>query len=91
MQKHVYLWSLLIAVLIVGIFAGIASIPGLNFVIFALLPGVLPAALFFPEGIHSSSGIGFMVLAAICDIAIYSLPILWILKGRRANRKRAKT
>jgi len=75
-----YGWSLLLAVVLVTLIAGLASIPHCSAVGVVLLPGALLAALVFPQGIDSSAGIFFLALAGLADSALLALPIMGVWK-----------
>jgi hypothetical protein len=80
MLYRLYARSLLISVPLVVLLGLIASDERLSSVGVVLLPGALIAAVAFPEGIHSSGGTWFIVLAAAVDAVLLAIPFTWILK-----------
>lgn len=58
----------------------------LGFLGMLAVPGYLPEALIFPEGVHSGSPFIFMFLVIAFDGLIYGIP-LWFL-WRWVDRKR---
>ena len=73
-------WAAFIGVISVTLLAGIASIERFSNIGVVLLPGVLAAAIFFPQGIESGHGIAFLVLATIFDCVLFALAALFILR-----------
>jgi hypothetical protein len=87
MRVRIYASSLLISVALVALVSAIASIPSCSALGCLLLPGMLLAALVFPEGVHSDSGIAYLVLAGLIDIVLFALVLMWL--WRLAERRRA--
>jgi uncharacterized membrane protein YkgB len=73
---------------LVTLVGAVACIPGCDSVMFILLPGVFVAALAFPEGIHSSSGAGFLVLAGVSDILLFAFLVMFFWKLMQNRRQR---
>jgi hypothetical protein len=90
MNLRLYGWSVLIAVGLMVLVQAIVTIPGCENVGIVLLPGMLLAALVFPEGIHSDSGIAYLVLAVVLDGLLLAIPVMLCLKrvGRTRQRRR---
>ena len=81
-----YLRSSLIAGLVIaGVQFGSDAAGPLGFLWIFIVPGYLPAALFYPEGFHSGSPRGFMALICVFNGLIYGVPLflLWRVRGRR--------
>lgn len=75
-------WASLIGIASVAIVAGIASIERFSSIGMVLLPGVLFAALFFPQGGESNHGTAFLVFAGIFDFTLFALIALVVLRVR---------
>jgi hypothetical protein len=80
--------SLLISLAIVGIIAGIANFTHFDGIWLLLAPGAFLAAIAFPEGINSSAGNAFLIVAGALDIALFALPIMWFFNRYRGGAKR---
>ncbi len=79
--------ALLGSCVVIAAIVGLACIPHLDDASFLLLPGVLLAALVFPQGIHSDHGWTFIIVAGILDLLLYSLLILLLEPLLRHIRK----
>jgi hypothetical protein len=73
-----YLWSLIISVALIALLGAIASIPGCSAGWLLLLPGAYLAAFVFPQGVNSTGGITYLVLAGLIDIVLLAFPVMWI-------------
>ena len=82
-SKSKIVWkSLVYAVCLLAVLAGLGSIPHLQIFAFLWLPGALLAALVFPQGIESDFGFTYMALAGLLDLIIYFVPIYLLLLSR---------
>lgn len=91
MHARNYAQSLLVATCIVVVLVAMSSIPHLELFGVFLLPGALVAAVFFPEGIHSSHSWTFFALAGILDCVFLAFVVasVWTL-ARRLLKPRAQ-
>jgi hypothetical protein len=82
-------WSLLIAAGLVMLVGAIATIPGWADVGVVLFPGMLLAAVMFPEGIHSDGPLAYLFLAGVFDVLLFALLVMlcWSRVGRFRQRK----
>lgn len=84
-----YLCSCLLVIIVVaGIQFGSDAAGPLGFLRILIAPGYLPAAVFYPEGIHSGSPRAFVALIVLFDGLIYGVPLFLLL--RRLKRRNAK-
>ncbi len=74
-----FAWAFTIALMITSLAVALSSAPHLVRLGMALAPGLLLAALIFPQGIHSTSGTIYLAVAALLNVLLLSLPIMWIL------------
>jgi uncharacterized membrane protein len=89
MRFGAYTWSLAISLVLIVLVGTIASIPGCSVGWDLLLPGALLAAIVFPQGVNSSGGNLYLVLAAILDIVLLSFPVMWawrLFERRKAQK-----
>jgi len=77
-QTREYLRACAVSLTLVALMSGIASVPGLSVVGVLLAPGMLLAAVCFPEGGHSDLAFVYVILAMLIDSLLYSWPVLWI-------------
>ena len=85
---RLYAWSLAVSVVLIGIVAGIASVPHCSSVGVLLLPGALLAALVFPQGVESNAAVPYLVLAGLLDSALLAFPVMgvWrLVAGRKQD------
>jgi hypothetical protein len=68
MRRVKYGWSLAISIGLIAVIAGISSIPGCDNRWLLLLPGAFLAAVVLPQGVNSSGGNLYFVLAGLLDI-----------------------
>jgi hypothetical protein len=90
MELRKYAWSFVIG-LILTVFAALAgSVPGLSGVGVLLAPGMLGAAIFFRQGIHSDWANAYLVIAGLMNAVLLAWPVLWFwtLIGRARQRGR---
>lgn len=84
-----YAWSCAIGV-ILTIFLGVAASITDSFIGALLLPGILLAAIFFPDGIHSDHPMVYFAVAGIIETFVLSWPVMlvWTLVAdlREAQR-----
>jgi hypothetical protein len=73
--------SFVIAVAVVSLVVLVSRIPSFESLDLLLAPGMLISVLIFPDGIHSGHANAFLLLAALADATLLTLPIHW-LKGR---------
>jgi hypothetical protein len=73
-----YLWSATIAVALVLILGTVATLPGWSPVGIVLGPGLLLAAIFFPQGIHSDWPYLYGAIAIAIDVLLFALVVLLI-------------
>jgi len=71
-------WCFGIALGLTALIVAVASIPRLSAVGVALAPGMLLAALLFPEGAHSDWPMTYLMIAGLLDAVIFTLLIMWI-------------
>ena len=55
----------------------IASLPRCSAVGMLLAPGMLAAAIVFPEGVHSAWPKTYLLLAALLNAFLLAWPVLW--------------
>jgi hypothetical protein len=65
---------------IVSIIGAIASAFHWDALWYLLLPGAFLAAVFFPEGVNSSGGTTYLVVAGFFDVAFFAVIVFWLLK-----------
>jgi hypothetical protein len=89
---RLYGWSVVVAMGMMMLIGGIASIPGCDLVWDALLPGAFLAAVVFPQGINSAGGNAYLVVAGLLDALLFALPVMfcWQLAARRKSPTREK-
>jgi hydrogenase-4 membrane subunit HyfE len=75
--------SVAVSTVIVFLIAAASSVPYITPVGAILLPGMLLAALFFDTGIHSDHPNYFVILVAVFNILIFSVPVFLYLRRRR--------
>lgn len=84
------LCSIAVGVLVAAIQFGTDPSGVLGFLGLLIVPGYLPAALFFPEGFHSGSPGSFIALIAIFNGLIYGAPVLLFWRWARRHRWRQR-
>ena len=73
-----FLWSFLLGLILTLVLGAVASVPQWSAIGVLLAPGMLLAALFFTEGIHSPSAEGYLVAAALLNALALAFPLLWL-------------
>ena len=84
-----FVWSFATALVLTVLLGVIASAPRWSAVGTLLAPGLLIAAVVFPEGTHSSWAYTYLVLAGLVNAFILAWPVLWLwtmIERRRAGR-----
>jgi len=76
-QVRRYAWSFAVALALTMLVGAIASLPRCSAVGVLLAPGMLAAAIVFPEGINSHWGKTYLVLAAMLNAFLLAWPVLW--------------
>ena len=84
MRLRIYLQSVGLSTIIAALIVGASSVTPVGVV---LLPGMLLAALVFPTGINSDYGYTHIILAALSDIFIVSLPMYFYLRWRSERKQ----
>lgn len=83
-----YAWSFA-AALILTVFLGVvASVPRWSAVGTLLAPGMLIAAMGFPQGIHSSMGDAYLVIAGLANAFVLAWLVLWLWTAISRLRQR---
>jgi hypothetical protein len=72
-----YAWSFVFALALTVLVGAIASLLRWSAVGALLAPGMLTAAIVFPEGINSHWGKTYLVLAALMNAFFLAWPVLW--------------
>jgi hypothetical protein len=75
----------LILTMLVG---AVASVPRWSAVGVLLAPGMLAAAIVFPQGINSDWGKTYLVLAALMNAFLLAWPVLWFWTWIEHSRRR---
>lgn len=65
------------SVALVLLLSGVASIPGWSAVGVLLVPGLLAAAVLFPQGGHSEWAYLYLVLGIAVDALLFTWPLVW--------------
>lgn len=73
-----FLWSFLLGLILTVAIGAVASVPQWSAIGVLLAPGMLLAALFFTEGIHSPWAEGYLVAAALLNALALAFPLLWL-------------
>jgi hypothetical protein len=83
-----YAWSFVFALALTVLVGAIASLPRWSAVGVLLAPGMLAAAIVFPEGINSHWGKTYLVLAPLMNAFLLAWPVLWFWTGIERCRRR---
>ena len=73
-----YLCSFVVALVLTGIIGVIST--KWSPIGTLLFPGMLIAAIIFPEGINSSGGNLYLVAAGLVESALLAFPLMWLWK-----------
>jgi hypothetical protein len=87
-QVRRYAWSFGVALALTVLVGAVASLPRWSAVGVLLAPGMLAAAIVFPEGIHSDWGKTYLVLAALMNAFLLAWPVLWFWTWIGHSRRR---
>lgn len=77
-QLRKYAWSFAVALTLTVLVGAVASLPRLSAVGVLLAPGMLGAAILFPEGIHSNWANTYFVIAGLMNAFFLAWPVLWL-------------
>ena len=77
-QLRSYAWSFGIALILTVLASAVASVPKLSAFGVLLAPGVLSAAIIFPEGTNSDWAKTYLVIAALLNAFLLAWPVLWL-------------
>jgi hypothetical protein len=83
-----YAWSFVFALALTVLVGAIASLPRWSAVGVLLAPGMLAAAIVFPEGINSHWGKTYLVLAALMNAFLLAWLVLWFWTWIERFRRR---
>jgi len=83
-----YAWSCAVALALTVLVGAIASLPRWSAVGVLLAPGMLAAAIVFPEGINSEWGKAYLVLATLMNAFLLAWPVLWFWAWIERSRRR---
>jgi hypothetical protein len=83
-----FAWSFVFALVLTILVGAIASLPRCSAVGVLLAPGMLAAAIVFPEGINSNWGKTYLVLAALMNAFLLAWPVLWFWTWIGHSRRR---
>jgi len=72
-----YAWSLAVSVALTVLVVVLADVPHCSAIGVVLFPGLLLAAIVFPQGAHSNEGILYLVLAGVIDVALFAFAVMW--------------
>ena len=73
-----YAGSFVLALIPTALLGAVASVPKWSAAGVLLAPGMLLAALIFPQGVHSSWGYTYLVIAGLLEAFILAWPVLWV-------------
>jgi hypothetical protein len=73
-----YAWSFAVALVVTVLAGAVSSVPRLSAVGVLLAPGMLGAAIIFPEGVHSGWAITYLVIAGLMNACLLAWPVLWL-------------
>jgi hypothetical protein len=72
-----YAWSFAAALLLTVLLGVVASLRKWSAVGILLAPGMLIAAIGFPQGIHSNWAYTYLVIAGLANALVLAWPIFW--------------
>jgi hypothetical protein len=84
---QLYGWSVLIAIGMLVLVEAIAGIPGFDIVEFIFAPGMLLAAVVFPQGLHSDHANAYLILACVLDALLLAVPVMFGLRAIKHRRR----
>jgi len=87
-QIRRYAWSFAVALAVTVLVGAVSGLPRCSAVGVLLAPGMLAAAIVFPEGIHSNWGSAYLVLAALMNGFLLAWPVLWLWRWIEHFRRR---
>jgi hypothetical protein len=73
-----YASSFVVAVILTALVGAVSSVERLSAVGVLLAPGMLGAAIFFPEGTHSDLAGTYFVVAFLMNALLLAWPLLWL-------------
>jgi hypothetical protein len=73
-----FAYSFGIALILTVIVGVVASVSKLSAVGVLLAPGMLAAAILFPEGIHSNWANAYLAVSGLMNAFLLAWPVLWI-------------
>ena len=88
LQLRRYAWSFMGTLILTILVGAVASVPRWSAVGVLLAPGMLAAAIVFPEGINSGWGKTYLVLAALMNAFLLAWPVLWFWTWIEHSRRR---
>jgi hypothetical protein len=90
LQVRRYAWSFGIALSLTVLVGVIASVPRCSAVGVLLAPGMLAAAIVFPEGINSNWWKMYLVLAVLMNAFLLAWAVLWFWTSMKRFRWRGR-
>ena len=80
MNEHLrrYAYSFAVALALTVVVGVVASVSKLSALGVLLAPGMLAAAILFPEGIHSNWANAYLVVSGLMNAFLLAWPVLWI-------------
>jgi hypothetical protein len=89
LQLRRYAWSFIGTLILTMLVGAVASVPRCSVVGVLLAPGLLAAAVIFPEGTNSDWAKTYLVLAVLMNAFLLAWPVLWIwaLIGRSRRQR----
>jgi hypothetical protein len=87
-QLRNYVRSFAIALVLTVLVGAVASVPKLSAVGVLLAPGMLGAAILFPEGTNSDWAKTYLVFAALLNAFLLAWPVLWVWRWIERFRER---
>jgi hypothetical protein len=88
LQLRRYAWSFMGTLILTMLVGAVASVPRWSAVGVLLAPGMLAAAIVFPQGINSDWGKTYLVLAALMNAFLLAWPVLWFWTWIEHSRRR---
>jgi hypothetical protein len=72
-----YAWSFAVALTLTVLVGAVSGVPRLS-AVGVLAPGMLGAAMLFPEGIHSNWANTYLVIAGLMNAFFLTWPVSWL-------------